>query len=81
MNWFIRVSHIPESSKASVITRGENRVMKVVPADILDFSFMEYKVAHRIDTILGSLVNGIPDWQFTVVASSCDLDMIVSVPF
>ena len=81
MDGFVRASHVPENSEASIVTWGENRIVEIVPTYIFDFSFMENEVAHGSDTVLRCFMDSVPYREFPIVTACSNLHVIIFIPF
>ena len=77
---FVGTSQIPESCETSIVARGENGVMEMIPADVFDLVFVEDEVTHGADAILGGFMEGVPNTKFSIVRASSYLPMIFPVP-
>lgn len=80
MDGFVGASQIPESCETSIVARGENGVMVMVPTEVFDLVFVEDEVTYGVDAILGGFMEGVPDTKFSIVRASSDLPMIFAVP-
>ena len=73
----LTVSGIPKSSKSLVITGGENAIMELVVADILDLTLMVVQVQKWGDRIVLLFFVAIPDGKATIIAPSRNVPIFV----
>lgn len=79
--WHFGISGIPEYNLSLVIATGEDAVMKLVIADILNLFFMVVEVTKRIDSVVFLFGRDVPKREFSIVTACNNMTMFIRIPF